>query len=139
MIARRSWTWPAGPYQNDRRDMRQKGLEFGDEPQEPAPPAARGSTPAAESAPGRGASRPAPAPKAEPGGRRALTVSELTDRIQGVLETEFFDVWVEGEISNLKLASSGHFYFSLKDDKAQLAAVVWRNDARLVRFKPKDG
>jgi exodeoxyribonuclease VII large subunit len=76
---------------------------------------------------------------AEPGGRRAFSVSELTDRIQGVLETEFFDVWVEGEISNLKLASSGHWYFSLKDDKAQLAAVVWRNDARLVRFKPKDG
>ena len=85
------------------------------------------------------AARPASAPKAEPGGRRALSVSELTDRIQGVLETEFFDVWVEGEISNLKLASSGHWYFSLKDDKAQLAAVVWRNDARLVRFKPKDG
>ncbi len=47
---------------------------------------------------------------------RALTVSELTERIQGVLETEFVDVWVEGEVSNLKLASSGHWYFSLKDD-----------------------
>ena len=64
---------------------------------------------------------------------------ELTDRIQGVLETEFVDVWVEGEISNLKLASSGHWYFSLKDDKAQIRAVVWRNDARLIRFKPQDG
>jgi len=71
--------------------------------------------------------------------RRALTVSQLTDRIQGVLETEFLDVWVEGEISNLKPAGSGHVYFSLKDDKAQLAAVVWRNDARLLRFRPQDG
>src|SRR4030095_15907346 len=51
---------------------------------------------------------PPPAPEK----RRALTVSELTDRIQGVLETEFLDVWVEGEVSNLKfMPSSGHFYF----------------------------
>jgi exodeoxyribonuclease VII large subunit len=71
--------------------------------------------------------------------RKALSVSELTERIQGVLETEFLDVWVEGEISNLKLATSGHWYFSLKDEQAQLAAVVWRNDTRLVRFRPKDG
>jgi len=74
-----------------------------------------------------------------PDRRRALSVSELTDRIQGVLETEFLDVWVEGEISNLKLATSGHFYFSLKDERAQVAAVLFRNDARLVRFKPADG
>ena len=71
--------------------------------------------------------------------RRALTVTELTDRIQGVLETELFDVWVEGEISNLKLATSGHWYFSLKDDHAQVSAVVWRMAARLIRFQPKDG
>jgi exodeoxyribonuclease VII large subunit len=66
-------------------------------------------------------------------------VSELTDRIQGVLETEFVDVWVEGEISNLKLASSGHWYFSLKDEKSQIRAVVWKMDTRFVRFRPKDG
>jgi exodeoxyribonuclease VII large subunit len=72
-------------------------------------------------------------------GRRSLTVSELTDRIGGVLGAEFFDVWVEGEISNLKLADSGHIYFSLKDDRAQVRAVVWRTAARLLRFKPKDG
>ena len=72
--------------------------------------------------------------------QRALTVSELTDRIQGVLETEFLDVWVEGEVSNLKfMPSSGHFYFSLKDDKAQIKAVVWRSDARYLKFKPQDG
>jgi exodeoxyribonuclease VII large subunit len=56
-----------------------------------------------------------------------------------VLETEFVDVWVEGEVSNLKLASSGHWYFSLKDEKAQIRAVVWKMDTRYVRFRPKDG
>jgi exodeoxyribonuclease VII large subunit len=78
---------------------------------------------------------------AEPrdGRRPALTVSELTDRIQGVLETEFFDVWVEGEISNLKRADSGHIYFSLKDEKAHLAATVWKSDARRLRFRPENG
>ena len=73
--------------------------------------------------------RPAPRPPSDrpapprlrsrsPVRRRALTVSELTERIQGVLETEFVDVWVEGEVSNLKLATSGHWYFSLKDEQA---------------------
>src|SRR5262245_47393323 len=76
---------------------------------------------------------------ARPAPRRALTVSELTDRVQGVLETDFFDVWVEGEVSNLKLAPSGHWYFSLKDDYAQLRAVVWKTAARLIKFRPKDG
>ena len=112
--------------------MSQKGLDFGDEP------ASRDAKPA----PARAAtvpSRKASAPKPEASRRRGLTVSELTERIQGVLETEFLDVWVEGEISNLKLATSGHWYFSLKDEQAQLAAVVWRNDTRLVRFRPKDG
>src|SRR5262245_48178454 len=120
--------------------MTQKGFDFGEQPEDRAEPA-REARPGGDKAndkeaPKARANRPASAPsKPEP--RRALSVSELTDRIQGVLETEFFDVWVEGEISNLKLASSGHWYFSLKDDKAQIAAVVWRNDARLVRFKPK--
>ena len=71
--------------------------------------------------------------------RRVQSVSEVTERIRGVLESELRDVWVEGEISNLKIASSGHWYFSLKDDKAQLRAVVWKNSARRMRFRPKDG
>src|SRR5258706_8238026 len=71
--------------------------------------------------------------------RRALTVSELTDRILGVLEVEFADVWVEGEVSNLKIAPSGPWYFSLKDEKAQVRAVVWKTDTRLIRFRPADG
>ncbi len=110
--------------------MSQKGLDFGDDP------AARGAKPAPATDPAASRKPPAPKPDAR---RRALTVSELTERIQGVLETEFLDVWVEGEVSNLKLATSGHWYFSLKDEQAQLAAVVWRTDARLVRFRPKDG
>jgi exodeoxyribonuclease VII large subunit len=111
--------------------MSQKGFDFGDEPPRGAKPA----LPAPEAV----ASRKAPSPKPEVSRRRALTVSELTDRIQGVLETEFLDVWVEGEISNLKLATSGHVYFSLKDEDARLDAVVWRNDARLLRFRPQEG
>jgi exodeoxyribonuclease VII large subunit len=71
--------------------------------------------------------------------RRAFSVSELTDRIQGVLESDFADVWVEGEISNLRLADSGHWYFSLKDERAQIRAVVWKTNARLIRFRPRDG
>ena len=76
---------------------------------------------------------------ARPAPRRALTVSELTERVQGVLETDFFDVWVEGEVSNLRFAPSGHWYFSLKDDAAQLHAVVWKTATRLIRFRPRDG
>jgi exodeoxyribonuclease VII large subunit len=82
-----------------------------------------------------GSSAPAPGPAR----RRAMTVSELTNRLQGVLETEFFDVWVEGELSNLTIASSGHWYFSLKDASAQVSAVVWKTATRLIKFKPKDG
>jgi exodeoxyribonuclease VII large subunit len=77
---------------------------------------------------------------ADPGPkRRVFTVSQLTDRLQGVLETEFFDVWVEGEVSNLSTPSSGHWYFSLKDANAQIRAVVWKTATRLVKFRPKDG
>jgi exodeoxyribonuclease VII large subunit len=71
--------------------------------------------------------------------RRSFSVSELTERIQGMLEVEFADVWVEGEVSNLKIADSGHWYFSLKDDKAQIRAVVWKTATRLIKFRPKDG
>jgi exodeoxyribonuclease VII large subunit len=106
--------------------MRQRGLDFGGQPTPARRPAEE-----AGAAPGRLDPRPSR--------RRALTVSELTERIQGVLETEFVDVWVEGEVSNLKAAASGHLYFSLKDERAQVRAVVWKTDARLLRFRPQDG
>ena len=81
---------------------------------------------------GPGAEKPKPQ-------RRPWTVSQLTDRLQGVLETEFFDVWVEGEVSNVTMPASGHWYFSLKDANAQVRAVVWKTAARLIKFKPRDG
>jgi exodeoxyribonuclease VII large subunit len=80
-----------------------------------------------------------PAPSPGPARRRHWSVAALTERLRGVLETEFFDVWVEGEVSNLNLAASGHWYFSLKDEQAQIRAVVWRSTARMQRFKPRDG
>ena len=71
--------------------------------------------------------------------RYVLTVSELTQQIKDVLEDRFSDVWVEGEISNLKLPPSQHIYFTLKDDFSQVRAVLFRTQARALRFVPKDG
>lgn len=66
-----------------------------------------------------------------------LTISELTQDIKLVLEEGFYDVNVEGEISNFKAHSSGHRYFSLKDENAQISCVMWRS--RILDFMPKDG
>lgn len=71
--------------------------------------------------------------------RYVLTVSELTEQIKDILEEKFFDVWVEGEISNLRLPPSQHMYFTLKDDFSQIRAVLFRTQARTLRFAPKDG
>jgi exodeoxyribonuclease VII large subunit len=71
----------------------------------------------------------------------AMTVSEITAKIKSNLEGEFFEVWVKGEISNLKAASSGHVYFSLKDDTANLAAAAfgWNKRTKRPAFELKDG
>lgn len=66
-------------------------------------------------------------------------VSELTLRLCDVLEAEFPDVWVEGEISNYRAAQSGHLYFTLKDEKAQIRCVCFRDQVRGLRFRPEDG
>jgi exodeoxyribonuclease VII large subunit len=58
---------------------------------------------------------------------KVLTVSELTRSIRGTLETKFGAVWVQGEVSNYKLHPSGHQYFTLKDARAQIACVIFRN------------
>ncbi|HEX8680136.1 MAG TPA: exodeoxyribonuclease VII large subunit, partial [Chthoniobacterales bacterium] len=58
---------------------------------------------------------------------KILTVGELTRAIRGTLETRFGAVWVQGEVSNYKLHPSGHQYFTLKDQRAQIACVVFRN------------
>ena len=71
--------------------------------------------------------------------RYILTVSELTRQIKGLLEERFSEVWVEGEISNLRNPPSGHLYFTLKDDFSQIRAVLFRMQARSVRFLLEDG
>src|SRR5260370_6857230 len=58
---------------------------------------------------------------------KVFTVAELTRSIRGTLETKFGAVWVQGEISNYKLQPSGHQYFTLKDQRAQIACVIWRD------------
>ena len=71
--------------------------------------------------------------------RHILTVSELTSLIKSTLEGSFPDVWVEGEIYNLRIPSSGHVYFTIKDNSSQIRAVIFRSSARTIRFIPKDG
>ena len=68
-----------------------------------------------------------------------LTVSSLTARIRRSLEQEFPDVKVAGEISNAKLAPSGHWYFTLKDERSEIRCVCFRQDALYLRTKPKHG
>src|SRR2546429_3841121 len=71
--------------------------------------------------------------------RRVVTVSELNAAIRGLLDREFSDIWVSGEISGVKLATSGHYYFTLKDVASQLRCVCFRSTARYLKFKPQDG
>ena len=71
--------------------------------------------------------------------RRVFTVSELNAAIRGVLDAEFQDIWVTGEISGLKLAASGHYYFTLKEREAQVRCVAFRSAHRYWKFKPQDG
>jgi exodeoxyribonuclease VII large subunit len=68
-----------------------------------------------------------------------VSVSELTAALKSVLEETFGWLAVEGEISNCKMWSSGHLYFTLKDDAAQIRAVMFRTKARLLKFAPEDG
>ncbi len=71
----------------------------------------------------------------------SYTVSELTTSIRELLETQAFlqDLWVQGEVSNMKRASSGHWYFTLKDSTAQLKCVMWRSSAERQGLQPQDG
>ena len=62
--------------------------------------------------------------------RRVLTVSQLTGRIRTLLEEQFVETWVEGEISNCRLWNTGHLYFTLKDEHAQIRAVMFRTSLR---------
>ncbi len=68
-----------------------------------------------------------------------MTVSELTSAVRNALEARFSSVWVEGEISNFKAHSSGHWYFTIKDEGAQLRAKCFRSANSRIRFRPTDG
>jgi exodeoxyribonuclease VII large subunit len=71
--------------------------------------------------------------------RRIWKVSELAAQLRSEVERRFSDLWLEGEISDLRPAASGHVYFTIKDDEAQLSVVLFRSQARLLRFRPADG
>ncbi|MBV9574086.1 MAG: exodeoxyribonuclease VII large subunit [Acidobacteriales bacterium] len=71
--------------------------------------------------------------------RRVWSVSELVAAVRAHIDREYGDSWVEGEISNFRAHDSGHIYFTLKDASSQLAAVMFRSQARLLRFRPENG
>ena len=71
--------------------------------------------------------------------RRPVSVSELTQQIRGALEKRFASVWVEGEVSNFRAQSSGHWYFTLKDEFAQVRAACYRSTNQRIRFRLEDG
>ena len=71
--------------------------------------------------------------------RRIYSVADLTAVVRELLEGAFPDAWVSGEISNARRAPSGHWYFTLKDDRAQLRCVCFRQDALYLKIKPRDG
>jgi len=71
--------------------------------------------------------------------RQIFSVSQLTQEIKNILENNFYYVWVEGEISNTRSPISGHIYFTLKDEGAQVKAVIFRGQTRGMKFKLTDG
>lgn len=72
-------------------------------------------------------------------GRKVYTVSELTAYIKALMEDAFPGLWVEGEISNMRVYPSGHAYFTLKDNEAQIRAVMWKGARLRLKFEPMDG
>jgi len=71
--------------------------------------------------------------------RNIFTVSEITKKIKRILQDNFFDIWVRGEVSNYKIAASGHIYFSLKDESAVIRAVLFRGYQNGIKFEIDDG
>ena len=71
--------------------------------------------------------------------RRVLSVTELTVRVRDLLEAEFVEIWVEGELSNCRVWNTGHLYFTLKDGASQIKGVIFRSALRYLKFKPADG
>jgi exodeoxyribonuclease VII large subunit len=71
--------------------------------------------------------------------RRVWTVRALVSAVRGLVERQYSDCWVEGEISNFRSPDSGHLYFTLKEQDAQIRVVMFRSSARLLRFRPENG
>src|SRR5262249_40635962 len=70
---------------------------------------------------------------------RVLSVSQLSQLIEGTLESTFHSLWVSGEVSEVSQPRSGHVYFTLRDEAAQIKAVIWRTVASRLRFQLEDG
>lgn len=81
----------------------------------------------------------APAPVQAVQEPEILSVSDVNKAVKNTLESQYRLLWVKGELSNFKAHTSGHFYFSLKDSKAQISAVMFRGFNQGMKFKPKDG
>lgn len=71
--------------------------------------------------------------------RQVFHVHELTRDLKNLIEENFHSVWVQGEVSNFKVSAAGHIYFTLKDDQAQLSAVLFKGFLRLIKFQIEDG
>lgn len=71
--------------------------------------------------------------------RKILSVSELTLIIKETIEAKFTDIWVEGEVSNVRVPNSGHIYLTLKDEASQIKAVLFRSSGRFLKFQLQDG
>ncbi len=119
--------------------MKQQSFLFGDE--KPEEPETAGAVPSqgAPADPG-----PRPEPEEEGGEPRekepeVFSVSGIVNRIKGSLEREYSEVWIQGEISNLRAAPSGHAYLTLKDSKSQISAVCFRMVFGRLKFSPSDG
>ena len=74
-----------------------------------------------------------------PNQEKVLTVSQISYQIRSSLESQFSSVWIRGELSNFKAHSSGHWYFSLKDEQAQIKAVMFRGQNQKISFRPQTG
>ncbi len=70
---------------------------------------------------------------------KVYSVTELTRQVKFLLEENFHSIWLEGEVSNLRIPSSGHMYFTLKDANSQISAVLFKGNSRDMKFKLKDG
>src|SRR5687768_8478151 len=109
-------------------------LPFEEPEPEPEPQPLRREAPAPRGEP---VSAGAPAKADQP--RRVFTVAQLTARIRAMLEQQFFEIWVEGELSNCKVWNTGHMYFTLKDEGGQIKGVMFRSALQRLRFRPEDG